>query len=122
MTMRSLSMNGCALSQSACGSSGELLPPRGRARTLPVCASSMVHRIAEAALTLKQGAGRLIRSEDDYGVVVICDPRMVGRNYGRVFLAALPPMTVTRDEDEARRFLVRHAPRLPAADRAGAAL
>ncbi len=71
------------------------------------------YQLPEAALTLKQGAGRLIRSEDDYGVVVICDPRMVGRNYGRVFLAALPPMSVTRDEDEARRFLVRHAPRLP---------
>jgi ATP-dependent DNA helicase DinG len=72
------------------------------------------YQLPEAALTLKQGAGRLIRSEDDYGVVVICDPRMVGRNYGRVFLAALPPMTVTRDEDEARRFLARHAPRLGA--------
>ncbi|HEY2808272.1 MAG TPA: ATP-dependent DNA helicase [Steroidobacteraceae bacterium] len=72
------------------------------------------YQLPEAALALKQGAGRLIRSEDDYGVVVICDPRMVGRNYGRVFLAALPPMSVTRDEGEARRFLIRHAPRLPA--------
>ena len=72
------------------------------------------YQLPEAALTLKQGVGRLIRSEEDYGVVVICDPRMVGRPYGRVFLAALPPMTVTRDEDEARRFLARHAPRLPA--------
>ena len=51
------------------------------------------YQLPEAALALKQGAGRLIRSEDDYGVVVICDPRMVGRSYGRVFLAALPPMT-----------------------------
>jgi ATP-dependent DNA helicase DinG len=76
------------------------------------------YQLPEAALTLKQGAGRLIRSEDDYGVVVICDPRMVGRNYGRVFLAALPPMSVTRDEDEARRFLVRHSPRLPASSQA----
>jgi len=75
------------------------------------------YQLPEAALTLKQGAGRLIRSEDDYGVVVICDPRMVGRPYGRVFLAALPPMTVTRDEDEARRFLARHAPRLAPASR-----
>jgi ATP-dependent DNA helicase DinG len=70
-------------------------------------------QLPEAALTLKQGAGRLIRSEDDYGVVVICDPRMVGRNYGRVFLAALPPMTVTREASEARSFLIRHAPRAP---------
>ena len=69
------------------------------------------YQLPEAALALKQGVGRLIRSEDDYGVVVICDPRMVGRTYGRVFLAALPPMSVTQDEDEARRFLARHAPR-----------
>ena len=65
--------------------------------------------------------GRLIRSEDDYGVVVICDPRMRGRAYGRVFLAALPPMSVTQDADEARRFLARHAPRRPDATRAAAA-
>ena len=69
------------------------------------------YQLPEAALALKQGAGRLIRSEDDYGVVVICDPRMVGRGYGRVFLAALPPMTVTQDPAEVRRFLKRHAPR-----------
>src|SRR5437764_834076 len=67
------------------------------------------YQLPEAALALKQGAGRLIRSEDDYGVVVICDPRMLGRGYGRVFLAALPAMTVTQDPDEARRFLRRHA-------------
>ncbi len=69
------------------------------------------YQLPEAALALKQGAGRLIRSEDDYGAVVICDPRMVARSYGRVFLAALPPMTVTRDPDEVRRFLRKHAPR-----------
>jgi ATP-dependent DNA helicase DinG len=69
------------------------------------------YQLPEAALALKQGAGRLIRSEEDYGVIVVCDPRMVGRSYGRVFLAALPPMTVTRDAREAARFLKRHAPR-----------
>jgi ATP-dependent DNA helicase DinG len=72
------------------------------------------YQLPEAALALKQGAGRLIRSEDDYGVIAICDPRMLGRAYGRVFLAALPPMTVTQDPAEARRFLARHAPRVPA--------
>jgi ATP-dependent DNA helicase DinG len=71
------------------------------------------YQLPEAALALKQGAGRLIRSEDDYGVVTICDPRMLGRSYGRVFLAALPAMTVTQDAGEARRFLARHAPRAP---------
>ena len=68
------------------------------------------YQLPEAALALKQGAGRLIRSEEDYGAVVICDPRLVGRSYGRVFLAALPPMRVTRDADEVRRFLRSHAP------------
>jgi ATP-dependent DNA helicase DinG len=69
------------------------------------------YQLPEAALALKQGAGRLIRSEDDYGAVVICDPRLLGRSYGRVFFQALPPMTVTQDEDDVRRFLRRHAPR-----------
>ena len=69
------------------------------------------YQLPEAALALKQGTGRLIRSEEDYGVVVICDPRMVGRGYGRVFLAALPPMTVTREAQDATRFLSRHARR-----------
>jgi ATP-dependent DNA helicase DinG len=68
------------------------------------------YQLPEAALALKQGAGRLIRSEDDYGVVVICDPRMTRRSYGRVFLAALPAMSVSQDPDEVRRFLRRHAP------------
>jgi ATP-dependent DNA helicase DinG len=77
------------------------------------------YQLPEAALALKQGAGRLIRSEDDYGVVVICDPRLLGRAYGRVFLSALPAMTVTQDAAEARRFLARHAPRAPAARAAG---
>jgi ATP-dependent DNA helicase DinG len=80
------------------------------------------YQLPEAALALKQGAGRLIRSEDDYGVVVICDPRMLGRSYGRVFLAALPPMTVTQEADEVRRFLKRHAPRVAAAVAAGVPL
>jgi ATP-dependent DNA helicase DinG len=66
------------------------------------------YQLPEAALALKQGTGRLIRSEDDYGVVAICDPRMVNRSYGRVFLDALPAMTVTRDGAEVTRFLARH--------------
>jgi ATP-dependent DNA helicase DinG len=68
------------------------------------------YQLPEAALALKQGVGRLIRSEEDFGAVVICDPRIVGRSYGRVFLNALPAMTVTRDHDEALRFLRRHTP------------
>jgi ATP-dependent DNA helicase DinG len=70
------------------------------------------YQLPEAALALKQGAGRLIRSEDDHGVIAICDPRMTGRAYGRTFLSALPAMTVTQDVSEALRFLARHAPRV----------
>jgi ATP-dependent DNA helicase DinG len=69
------------------------------------------YQLPEAALALKQGAGRLIRSEEDYGVIVICDPRMLARAYGRVFIAALPPMTMTQDAEEVLRFLARHVPR-----------
>ncbi len=68
------------------------------------------YQLPEAALALKQGVGRLIRSEEDFGAVVICDPRLVGRNYGKVFIAALPAMPVTREADEALRFLRRHSP------------
>jgi ATP-dependent DNA helicase DinG len=66
-------------------------------------------QLPEAALTLKQGVGRLIRSETDRGVVVICDPRLVDKPYGRVFRASLPPMPVTRLAGEAEKFLRRIA-------------
>ncbi|MEY4760266.1 MAG: hypothetical protein RLZZ200_122 [Pseudomonadota bacterium] len=65
------------------------------------------YQLPEAALVLKQGVGRLIRSERDEGVVVICDPRLVTRGYGRVLLASLPPMKRTRDREEVLRFLSR---------------
>jgi len=73
------------------------------------------YQLPEAALALKQGVGRLIRSEDDFGAIVICDPRMVGKGYGRVFVAALPAMNVTREHEEIVRFLRGHAPQIPAA-------
>jgi ATP-dependent DNA helicase DinG len=63
------------------------------------------YQLPEAALALKQGVGRVIRSEDDRGVVAICDPRLLAKGYGRVFRACLPPMPVTRDAAEACRFL-----------------
>lgn len=48
--------------------------------------------LPEAAVALKQGAGRLIRGEQDRGVLVLCDNRLVHMAYGRKLLAALPPM------------------------------
>ena len=65
------------------------------------------YQLPEAALALKQGVGRLIRSETDRGVVAICDPRLVDKPYGRVFRASLPPMPVTRVALEAEKFLRR---------------
>ncbi|WP_017757694.1 ATP-dependent DNA helicase, partial [Pseudacidovorax intermedius] len=50
------------------------------------------YSIPEAAVALKQGAGRLIRRESDRGVLVVCDTRLVSMGYGRRLLAALPPM------------------------------
>ncbi|MEM7248909.1 MAG: ATP-dependent DNA helicase [Acidobacteriota bacterium] len=57
-----------------------------------------------AVLTLKQGAGRLLRSRSDRGVVALLDPRLTGSRYGRTFLANLPPFRHVRDLDEVRRF------------------
>jgi len=67
------------------------------------------YQLPEAALALKQGVGRLIRSETDRGVVVICDPRLTDKPYGRVFRASLPPMPVTRAVEDAASFLRRIA-------------
>ena len=62
-------------------------------------------QLPEAAIALKQGAGRLIRTETDRGVLTICDPRLVDKPYGRKIWQALPPMARTRDESEAVAFL-----------------
>ena len=61
--------------------------------------------LPEAAIALKQGAGRLIRHESDRGVLVVCDTRLTGMGYGRRLLAALPPMRRLADETELAAFL-----------------
>jgi ATP-dependent DNA helicase DinG len=61
--------------------------------------------VAEAAVSLKQGGGRLIRSETDRGLLVICDPRMRQMGYGRRLRAALPPMAGVAGEGEAMAWL-----------------
>ena len=63
------------------------------------------YQLPRAAIALKQGAGRLIRDEADRGVLVICDPRLVSRSYGRRILSSLPPMKLVRELDDVRRFL-----------------
>ena len=70
------------------------------------------YQLPEAALALKQGVGRLIRSEADFGVVALCDPRLGTRGYGKVLLSALPPMTRTHRVAEAVAFLSACAPEI----------
>jgi ATP-dependent DNA helicase DinG len=55
------------------------------------------YQLPQAAISLKQGAGRLIRSESDRGVLMICDRRLADKPYGRRILQALPPMRRTRE-------------------------
>ena len=63
------------------------------------------YQLPEAVITLKQGAGRLIRDETDRGVLMICDPRLLTRGYGKRVLASLPPMQLTHSAEEAIAFL-----------------
>ncbi len=65
------------------------------------------YQLPQAALALKQGAGRLIRDERDRGVFVLCDPRVVAKAYGRSLLDSLPPMRRTRELADVRAFFAR---------------
>ena len=67
----------------------------------------MEYQLPRAVIALKQGVGRLIRDADDTGVMMLCDPRLVSKGYGRAFLDSLPPMRRTRDPDEVRDFIKR---------------
>jgi ATP-dependent DNA helicase DinG len=61
-------------------------------------------QVPSAVIALKQGAGRLIRGVHDRGVLVLCDPRLVGKGYGRLFLSSIPPMPRTRDLADVQAF------------------
>ena len=61
-------------------------------------------QLPQAVIALKQGVGRLIRTESDRGVLVLCDPRLTGRSYGRIFLDSLPPLPRTRDIADVEAF------------------
>jgi ATP-dependent DNA helicase DinG len=65
-------------------------------------------QLPQAVLSLKQGAGRLIRDETDRGVLMLCDPRLAAKAYGRQILKSLPPMKLTRELAEVRSFLGAH--------------
>ena len=64
----------------------------------------MEYQLPQAVITLKQGAGRLIRDEEDRGVLMICDPRLLGKPYGKRIWQSLPPMKRTRDLGEVEEF------------------
>ena len=65
------------------------------------------YQLPEAVITLKQGIGRLIRDENDHGVLVLCDPRLLSKGYGKTFLASLPPMPLTRTLQDVEEFFAR---------------
>lgn len=64
----------------------------------------MEYQLPRAVINLKQGAGRLIRDETDRGVLMICDPRLITKSYGKKIWQSLPPMKRTRDLAEVERF------------------
>ncbi len=64
----------------------------------------MEYQLPRAIITLKQGAGRLIRDETDHGELMICDPRLISKPYGKRIWQSLPPMKRTRVEAEAVEF------------------
>ncbi|MES1982149.1 MAG: ATP-dependent DNA helicase [Pseudomonadota bacterium] len=64
----------------------------------------MEYQLPRAVINLKQGAGRLIRDETDRGVLMICDPRLISKPYGKRIWQSLPPFRRTRVEAEAVEF------------------
>jgi ATP-dependent DNA helicase DinG len=70
----------------------------------------MEYQLPRAVINMKQGSGRLIRDEDDRGVLMICDPRLTGKPYGKSIWRSLPPMRRTRDVAEVEAFFLRALP------------
>jgi ATP-dependent DNA helicase DinG len=66
------------------------------------------HQLPLAVLALKQGAGRLLRDQSDFGVIVLCDPRITSKSYGKMFLKCLEPMRSTESMAEVQQFLASH--------------
>lgn len=80
---------------------------RARSRALEEAGENpfLYYQIPQAILNLKQGVGRLIRGEHDCGVVVLMDPRLQSKGYGKSFLKSLPPMTISKNEEHIKQFL-----------------
>jgi ATP-dependent DNA helicase DinG len=64
----------------------------------------MDFQVPQAVISLKQGVGRLIRDVNDRGILMICDPRLFNKPYGRIFRNSLPAMPVTRDVADVQNF------------------
>jgi len=62
------------------------------------------YQLPSAVIALRQGIGRLIRDVTDRGVLMVCDPRLLKRSYGQIFLDSVPAMKRTRDIEEVRAF------------------
>ncbi len=66
------------------------------------------HQLPSAVLALKQGVGRLLRDQSDYGVIVICDNRIKNKNYGDTFIKSLSPMKFTESKEKVVGFIEKH--------------
>jgi ATP-dependent DNA helicase DinG len=66
-------------------------------------------QIPQAVIAMKQGVGRLIRTETDRGVLVLCDPRLTEKSYGRTFIDSLPPAVITRRLEDVEAFFAAKA-------------
>jgi len=64
----------------------------------------MTYSLPRAVINLRQGAGRLIRGQQDFGVLMLCDSRIRTARYGKIFINSLPPMSMTEHEYEAVNF------------------
>jgi len=80
------------------------------------------YQLPQAVLALKQGVGRLIRDFDDFGVIVLGDPRLKSKPYGSAFLQSLPPSPVITDGAVGAQFLAERLKALQAAPAASGAL
>jgi ATP-dependent DNA helicase DinG len=68
------------------------------------------YQLPQAVIALNQGVGRLIRDIHDRGVLMLCDPRLLRKSYGQVFLKSLPPMTRTRSLAQVKQFFEQTIP------------
>ena len=70
----------------------------------------MEHQLPSAVISLKQGIGRLIRDRNDRGVLVLCDPRLRTKSYGKIFLKSLPAMPRTNSPAAVHEFFAAAEP------------